>query len=48
MKALVTGGEGFIGRNIIKEINSRSWYSISMDIAEKKSEANEFHKVSID
>ena len=47
MKALVTGGEGFIGRNIIKEINSRGWYSISMDIAEKRSEANEFQQVSI-
>lgn len=47
MKVLVTGGEGFIGRNIINEVNSRGWYSISVDIAEKKSEANESHRVSI-
>lgn len=47
MKMLVTGGEGFIGRNIIKEGNSRGWYSISIDIAERKSDANEYHQVSI-
>ena len=47
MRVLVTGGEGFIGRNIIKEANRKGWHSISMDIAERKSEANEFHQVSI-
>ncbi|MEM0135870.1 MAG: NAD-dependent epimerase/dehydratase family protein, partial [Thermoplasmatales archaeon] len=42
MKVLVTGGSGFIGRNIISECNKRGWETVSFDIAPKNSDAN-FH-----
>jgi UDP-glucose 4-epimerase len=40
MKALVTGGEGFIGRNIIDLCRSKGWETISLDIAEGESNAD--------
>ena len=40
MKALVTGGEGFIGRNIIDLCRSKGWETISLDIAEGESKAD--------
>ena len=47
MKVIVTGGEGFIGRNIINEANSKGWYTISVDIDQRKSDANESHRISL-
>jgi UDP-glucose 4-epimerase len=47
LKVIVTGGEGFIGRNIINEANSKGWYTISVDIDERKSDANESHRISL-
>lgn len=41
MKSLVIGGSGFIGRNIIELLNKKGQYTISYDIAEKDSDANE-------
>ena len=40
MKVLVTGGEGFIGRNIIDLCRSKGWETISLDIAEGESKAD--------
>ena len=47
MKSLVIGGSGFIGRNIIELLNKKGHYTISYDIAEKDSDANEHVKGSI-
>ena len=33
MKALVIGGSGFIGRNIIELLNKKKYYTTSYDIA---------------
>ena len=41
MKALVIGGSGFIGRNIIELLNQKKYYTVSYDIAEKNDNANE-------
>ena len=41
MKALVIGGSGFIGRNIIEVLNQKKYYTVSYDIAEKNNNANE-------
>ena len=37
MKILVTGGSGFIGRNIIKLLKENGNYVISLDIKDKNS-----------
>ena len=47
MKILVTGGEGFIGRNIIKAARELGWETISVDIEKGQSGADSFHKISI-
>ena len=39
MKALVIGGSGFIGRNIIEVLNQKKYYTVSYDIAEKNNNA---------
>ncbi len=41
MKALVIGGSGFIGRNIIELLNQKKYYTISYDIADRNNNANE-------
>ena len=41
MKALVIGGSGFIGRNIIELLNKKRYYTLSYDIADKNSNAIE-------
>ena len=41
MKILVTGGSGFIGRNIIKLLKENSNYVISLDIKDKNSISDE-------
>ena len=41
MKALVIGGSGFIGRNIIELLNTKQYYTISYDIADKNNNAIE-------
>ena len=40
MKVLVTGGEGFIGRNIIDLCRLKGWETISLDIAQGESKAD--------
>ncbi|EQD31463.1 NAD-dependent epimerase/dehydratase [mine drainage metagenome] len=47
MKVLVTGGEGFIGRNIIDEAINKNWETISIDVSGRKSHSQEFHNISI-
>ncbi len=34
MKALIIGGSGFIGRNIIESLNKKKYYTISYDMAD--------------
>ena len=41
MKALVIGGSGFIGRNIIELLNQKQYYTVSYDIADRNNNANE-------
>ena len=41
MKALVIGGSGFIGRNIIELLNQKKYYTVSYDIADRNNNANE-------
>ena len=41
MKALVIGGSGFIGRNIIELLNKKKYYTVSYDIADKNNNAIE-------
>ena len=40
MKVLVTGGEGFIGRNIIDLCRAKGWETISLDIIEGECQAD--------
>jgi nucleoside-diphosphate-sugar epimerase len=47
MNSLVIGGSGFIGRNIIKELNKKGHYTISYDIEDKNNESNEHIKGNI-
>ena len=42
MKALVIGGSGFIGRNIIELLNKKKYYTTSYDIANKNNNAIEY------
>ena len=41
MKALVIGGSGFIGRNIIELLNKKEYYTLSYDMADKNNNAIE-------
>jgi len=47
MKILVTGGSGFIGRNIVKKLKNKGHYVISLDIKEKNSISDEHIKGNI-
>ncbi len=47
MRALVTGGSGFIGRNIIEQLNELGFETISYDIADKNSSSHSHVKGSI-
>ena len=47
MKALVIGGSGFIGRNIIELLNKKKYYTVSYDIADKNNNAIEHIKGNI-
>jgi len=47
MRALVTGGSGFIGRNIIEQLNELGFETISYDIADKNSNSHIHVKGSI-
>jgi len=47
MRALVTGGSGFIGRNIIEQLNELGFETISYDIADKNSNSHIHIKGSI-
>ena len=40
MKAIITGGSGFIGRHIIGECKKRGWETVSFDAVEKNSDAD--------
>jgi nucleoside-diphosphate-sugar epimerase len=40
MKAIITGGSGFIGRHIIGECKKRGWEIVSVDVVEKNSDAD--------
>lgn len=41
MRILVTGGSGFIGRNIVKKLKEKGHYVITLDIKEKNSNSDE-------
>jgi UDP-glucose 4-epimerase len=47
MKILVTGGSGFIGRNIVKKLKDKNYYVITFDIKDKNSIADEHIKGNI-
>lgn len=47
MMALVTGGSGFIGRNIVRECRGRGWKTISIDLSEKDSGADDSFVMSV-
>lgn len=36
MKVLVTGGSGFIGRDIIRQCRDRKWKTISFDTGDRR------------
>src|SRR6185436_13839743 len=49
MRALVTGSSGFVGHHISKELRSRGWYVVGVDVDRslRGGSVNEFHYMGL-